>query len=90
MPGPFEDKDHYLLVLEEDTVPPKPGLVEPVRRASGEDLTRPLAGAWSEPGDDRQALESRHRCPGILVRRLRRCYPTFRMTPFDCRSLYPG
>jgi hypothetical protein len=51
----FEYKDHYLLG-EEDAMPPKTGLVEAVRRAPGEDPTRSLAGAWSEPGDDRQAL----------------------------------
>ena len=51
----LEDEVRCLLG-EEDAVPPKTGLAETVRRATCEDLTSSLAGAWSEPGDHRQAL----------------------------------
>jgi hypothetical protein len=51
----FEHEDHGVL-REKDAVPPKAGQCEPVRRALGEDLSRSLAGARQELGNDRHAL----------------------------------
>ena len=37
-------------------MPPKASQPEPLRRALGEDLSRSLARAWQEPGNDGEAL----------------------------------
>jgi hypothetical protein len=65
MPGPSKTT-HHCLLGEEDIVPPKTGLTELVRCARDEDLTRSLAEAWSEPGDDRQALSHITSARGFL------------------------
>jgi hypothetical protein len=53
--GAFEHEDHGV-PREKDAVPPKAGQCEPVRRALAEDLSRSLAGARQELGNDRHAL----------------------------------
>jgi hypothetical protein len=72
--GAFEHEDHGVLG-EKDAVPPKAGQCEPVRGALGEDLSRSLAGARQELGNDRHALIhvtlSRARCSELPTEQAR-------------------